>query len=52
MTKDSIGQTLMDFIHDFGVPQVLTFDGHKSQVGAGSLFMRTIRKHHIKFHVD
>ena len=52
MTGDSIGQTLIDFIHDFGVPQFLTFDGHKSQVGAGSLFMRTVRKHHIKFRVS
>ena len=52
MTGDAIGQTLIDFIHDFGVPQDLTFDGHKSQVSAGSLFMRTIKKYHIKFHVS
>ena len=52
MTGDAIGQTLIDFIHDFGVPAFLTFDGHKSQVSSGSLFMRTIKKHHIKFHVS
>ena len=52
MTGDAIGQTLIDFIHDFGIPAFLTFDGHKSQVNSGSLFMRTIRKHHIKFHVS
>ena len=52
MTGDSIGQALIDFSHDFGIPKYLVFDGHKSQVGAGSLFMRTIRKHHIEFHVS
>ena len=30
MTGDSIGQSLIDFIHDFGIPRHLTFDGHKS----------------------
>ncbi len=45
MTRDSIGQTLLDFIHDFGIPAILTFDGHKSQLGEGSLFMKTIRKY-------
>ena len=50
MSGDSIGQTLVDFIHDFGIPMFLTFDGHKSQFGPGSLFM-TI-KHNIKVHVS
>lgn len=49
MTGDLIGQTLIDFIHDFGIPTCLVFDGHKSQLSGGSLFMRTIRKYHIKF---
>ena len=49
---DSIGRTLQYFSHDFGVPAHLTFDGHKSQVSQGSLFMRLIRKYKIKFHIS
>ena len=52
MTGDSIGWTLQDFTHDFGIPMHLTFDGHKSQVSGGSLFMRLIRKYSVKFHVS
>ncbi len=52
MTRDSIGQTLLDFIHDFGIPTTLTFDGHESQLGEGSVFMKTIRKYNIKFHMS
>ncbi len=52
MTGDSISQTLLDFIHDFGVPTILTFDEHKSQLSEGSLFMRTIMKYKIKFHMS
>ncbi len=52
MTGDSIGHTLQDFIHDYGIPSHLTFDGYQSQLGKGSLFMKTIRKYGIKFHVS
>ena len=31
MTGDAIGQTLIDFIHDFGVPTFLTFKFHVSE---------------------
>ena len=30
MSGDSKGETLQHFVHDFGKPSVLTFDGHKS----------------------
>ena len=52
MTGDSIGNTLQDFIHDFEIPAYLTFDGHQSQLGRGSLSMKTIRKDNIKYHVS
>ena len=52
MTGDSIGNTLQDFVHNFGIPSHLTFDGHQSQIGKGSLFMKIIRKHNIKYHVS
>ena len=32
-TGDSLGEALDDFVHDFGAPTHLTFDGHQSQVG-------------------
>ena len=52
MTGDTIGRTLQDFAYDFGIPMYLTFDGHKSQVSEGLLFMRLVRKYRIKFHVS
>ena len=52
MTRDSIGQSLIDFKHDFRIPRNLTFDRHKSQVNNGSLVMITMRKYHIEFHVS
>ena len=52
MTGDSIGQSLIDFIHDFGIPRHMIFDGHKTQIKYGSLFMRTVSKYHIEFHVS
>ena len=51
MTGDTIARTLQDFTHDFGIPMHLTFDGHKSQISEGLLFMRLVRKYKIKFHV-
>ena len=51
-TGESVGYTLQDFISDFGVPEFLTFDGAMQQKGANTLFMQTIRKHNIKYHVS
>jgi hypothetical protein len=45
MTKangDTIGQSLVNFSHDFGIPEHLTFDGAKAQVGKNTLFMKTM----------
>ena len=52
MTGDNIGLSLQDFVHDYGIPNHLTFDGHPSQVGQGSLFMKNVRKYGIQYHVS
>lgn len=52
MSGDQIGQILQQFIHDFGMPKNLTFDGHKSKIGNGSIFMKLIRKYNIVLHVS
>ena len=48
----TIGYTLRDFCHDFGVPANLTFDGALAQVGRNTEFMKAIRKYHIEYHVS
>ena len=52
MTGDNIGLSLQDLVHDFGIPTHLTFDGHPSQVGQGSLFMKNLRKYNIQYHIS
>ena len=47
-TGDTIGDSLQDFIHDFGAPAHLTFDGARAQEGKNTKFMQSIRKHQIK----
>ena len=47
-TGDTIGDSLQDFIHDFGVPEHLTFDGARAQEGKNTKFMQSIRKHQIR----
>ena len=49
---DSVGYTLASFIHDWGIPGHLTFDGIPTQTGADTAFMKTIRRAHIPFHVS
>jgi hypothetical protein len=51
-TGDSIGFSLQDFVHDFGVPEHLTFDGAQAQVGQYTRFMQNIRKYNIRHHVS
>ena len=52
MTGESLGITLKDFCHDFGVPEHLTLDGFSSQVGKRTTFMQVIRNNDIKIHVS
>ena len=49
---DSIGESLLDLIHDFGVPEHLTFDGATAQEGKNTKFMKTIRKHQMKHKIS
>ena len=51
-TGDSIGYSLLNFAHEFGAPEELIFDGAQSQVGPNTLFMKTLRKLFIKYHVS
>ena len=47
-TGDSIGDSLLNFIHDFGKPEKLTYDGATAQTGKKTKFMNTIRSHQIQ----
>ena len=49
---ESIGQAFLNFVHDFGIPELLTFDGASAQVGKNTLFMRSLRKYECKYHVS
>jgi hypothetical protein len=49
---DSLGEALDDFVHDFGAPEHLTFDGHQSQVGKNTHFNKSLRKYQIDYHVS
>ncbi|KAI2496598.1 Reverse transcriptase (RNA-dependent DNA polymerase) [Fragilaria crotonensis] len=47
-----VGDTLTQFIGDFGVPAHLTFDGASVQTGPKTRFMDAIRRYEIKYHVS
>lgn len=50
-SKSSAGDSLRQFIHDFGRPEKLTFDGSQEQCGRKTEFMANIRKYLIDHHV-
>ena len=47
-----VGDTLTQFINDYGAPEHLTFDGASVQTGPKTRFMDAIRKYEIKYHVS
>jgi hypothetical protein len=49
--KSSAGDSLRKFIHEFGRPEKLTFDGSQEQCGKKTEFMSNIRKYSIDYHV-
>ena len=49
---EQVGQSLKDFIHDYGAPEHITFDGAMVQVGQNTPFVHTLRKYEIKHHVS
>ena len=49
---DSIGESLYGFVHYFGAPSHLNFDGHLSQVGRHTKFNKGLRKFGIGYHIS
>ena len=49
--KGKAGEALRVFCQEFGVPERLTMDSAKEQIGSNSEFMHQIRKKGIDFHV-
>lgn len=49
---DHVGDTLTQFLRDFGAPEHLTFDGAAVQTGPKTRFMQATRKYEIKYHVS
>jgi hypothetical protein len=49
---DNVGDTLTQFISDYGAPEHLTFDGASVQTGPKTKFMSVIRKYEIKYHIS
>ena len=49
--KGKAGEAIRVFCQEFGVPEQLTIDGAKEQIGSNSEFIDQIRKNSIDFHV-
>ena len=49
---ESINNTLLDFTHEYGAPEHLTFDGAKVQVGRLTKFQQSLRRMRIAFKVS
>ena len=49
--KSFAGAALRQFIHDYGVPEQLTFDGAAEQVKPKTDFMKHIRHYDIDYHI-
>ena len=49
--SEQLGNTLLDLIHEFGAPSLLTFDGHKSQVGRHTSYQKLLRQYTIPYHI-
>ena len=49
--NDNVGNSLNDFINDYGIPDHLTYDRAAVQVGSKTKFQETIRRSRIHTHV-
>lgn len=49
---ESIGPTLNNFCHDWGVPSHLTVDGANVQVGRHTQFHKAVRDNEIDYHIS
>ena len=47
-----IGQSYKDFCHDHSVPENPNFDGAISQIGKNTLFMNSIKKYDMTYHIS
>ena len=52
LTEESLGYLYGDFCHDFGIPKHMTFDGYFSQPVWNTLFMKTVSKYDMQYHVS
>ncbi len=52
VNNEQVGQSLNDFIFEYGAPSHLTYDGAAVQVGSKTTFQEAIRKANIQFHVS
>jgi hypothetical protein len=50
-TKFGAGDSLRQFINEYGRPEKLTFDGSQEQCGKKTEFMHNVRKYSINYHV-
>ena len=50
-SKSYAGEGLRQFVHDYGRPESLTFDGSREQCGSKTEFMKNIRKYSINYHI-
>jgi hypothetical protein len=50
-SKSSAGDGLRQFVHDYGRPEKLTFDGSREQYGKKTEFMKNVRKYSVDHHV-
>ena len=51
-SSDNVGDTLSEFVREFGAPEYLTFDGAAVQTGSRTQFQSIIRRSMIKYHVS
>ena len=49
--KSGAGDSLRQFINEYGRPEKLTFDGSQEQCGKKTEFMQNVRKYSINYHV-
>lgn len=50
-SKSMAGEGLRQFIHDYGRPEHLTFDGSREQNGRKTEFMKNVRKYSINYKI-
>ena len=49
---ENVGHSLAEFIHQYGAPNHLTFDGAAVQKGTNTIFYENLRKGQIKWHMS